>query len=227
MIDDTGYIVTFKQFDPLYTMDLSDPAHPAVLGQLDIPGYSAYLHPVGDNLLLGIGQNIDTATNEPSGTQISLFDVSDLKHPKLLQQAALGQGWSEAEQDHHAFLYWPATNLVVVPFGQQAVGMKVSRTSGIAELGRIIHTQANQAYLPQIHRSVVVRSSLLTVSDSGVAANSISTLASLGWAGFPVASPTPVPVPGPLPAPGAVTTGKGISTGAAAASTGIAVAPRK
>src|SRR5690242_11705971 len=57
-IGNTGYVVTFKQVDPLHTLDLSDPAHPQLLGSVTIPGYSAYLHPIGDNLLLGIGQDI-------------------------------------------------------------------------------------------------------------------------------------------------------------------------
>jgi uncharacterized secreted protein with C-terminal beta-propeller domain len=199
MIGNAGYVVTFKQVDPLYTIDLSDPANPQVLGQLTIPGYSAYLHPINDNLLLGIGQNVDPQTNEPTGTQVSLFDVSDLKHPTLLYRSALGQGWSAAESDHHAFLYWPATGLVVVPFGQQAVGMRVSRTTGITELGRIVQTEANLSSLPQINRSVVVGSSLLTVSDAGVKASGLSSLASLGWAGFPTPTPPPVPLPYPMP----------------------------
>ena len=209
-IGNAGYVVTFKQVDPLYTLDLSDPAHPQVLGELTIPGYSAYLHPIGDNLLLGIGQDVDPTTNEPTGTQVSLFDVSDLKHPTRLYHSSLGQGWSAAESDHHAFLYWPATGLVVVPFGQQAVGMHVSRTAGITELGRIVHTEANQSYLPQINRSVVVGTSLLTVSDFGVKASGLSSLASLGWAGFP----TPTPTPTPVPLPGAIN-GKTIGGGVA------------
>jgi len=219
MIGDTGYVVTFKQVDPLFTIDLHDPANPQVLGQIDIPGYSSYLHPITDNLLLGIGQNVDTTTNEPTGTQVSLFDVSDLKHPTRLVSYALGQGWSAAESDHHAFLYWPAANLVVVPFGQQAVAMKVTK-SGISELARIFQSQANQATLPQILRSLVVRNALLTVSDSGVAANSLSSFSSLGWAAFPTPTPSPVPVPlpSPVPAPG-VSTGKAVG-GAA----GVAVA---
>jgi uncharacterized secreted protein with C-terminal beta-propeller domain len=216
MIGNDGYVVTFKQVDPLYTVDLSDPAHPQVLGELTIPGYSAYLHPVSDNLLLGVGQNVDPNTNEPTGTQISLFDVSDLKNPTRLVTYSLGQGWSAAESDHHAVLYWPATGLVVVPFGQQAVGVHVSRTSGITELGRIVHSQANNSYLPQINRSVVVRGSLLTESDAGVAANSLSSLSSLGWAAFPTPAPTPYPGPIPLPA-GGVVGGKPVGTGIAVA----------
>lgn len=183
MLGDTGYVVTFRQVDPLYTLDLHDPAAPRVLGELDLPGYSSYLHPISDSLLLGIGQNVDAQTNEPSGTQVSLFDVSDLAHPKRLAEAKLGQGWSAAESDHHAFLYWPPTGLVVVPFGQQAVAMHVSR-AGIRELGRIVHGAAN-AQPPQIDRSVVVGRALYTVSSAGVQANDLSSLAKLGWAPFP------------------------------------------
>ena len=197
-IGNDAYVVTFHQVDPLYTLDLSDPAHPAVLGELTIPGYSAYLHPIGDNLLLGIGQDVG-ANNEPTGTQISLFDVSDLKNPTRLFHYSLGTGWSAAESDHHAFLYWPATNLVVVPFGQQAVGVKVTRATGITELGRIVQTDAGASYLPQIERALVVRDTVLTVSSAGVKSNSLSTFANLGWAAFPASTTgtgigiTPVP----------------------------------
>ena len=201
MIGNTGYVVTFRQVDPLYTLDLSDPAAPKVVGELDLPGYSSYLHPVGDGLLLGIGQNVDAKTNEPSGTQVSLFDVSNLAKPVRLAEADLGQGWSAAESDHHAFLYWPQTNLVVVPFGQQAVALHVSKT-GIEELGRIAHSKARQAQLPQIDRSVVVGSALFTISSGGVASNDLSSLASLGWVAFPAPAPTPMPAPGPVPLPG-------------------------
>jgi uncharacterized secreted protein with C-terminal beta-propeller domain len=197
MMGDTGYVVTFKQVDPLYTIDLGDAAHPRLLGQLELPGYSSYLHPITDNLLLGIGQSVERQANEPAGTQVSLFDVSDLKHPRRLFVARLGQGWSVAESVHHAFLYWPATNLVVIPFGQQAVAMRVSRSAGITELGRIVHDQARQSELPEVDRSVVVGKELLTVSSAGVASNALATFARLGWAAFPEAGPAPKPVPFP------------------------------
>jgi uncharacterized secreted protein with C-terminal beta-propeller domain len=197
MIDATGYVVTFRQVDPLFTLDLHDPASPKVLGQLDLPGYSSYLHPISAHLLLGIGQNVDPQTNEPSGTQVSLFDVSDLAHPKRVAEARLGQGWSAAESDHHAFLFWPPTALVVVPFGQQAVAMHVSRSSGIDELGRIVHVEAQQSQLPQIDRSVVVGKALFTVSSAGVAGDDLTSLARIGWAAFPQPEPQPVPLPVP------------------------------
>jgi uncharacterized secreted protein with C-terminal beta-propeller domain len=192
MIGDTGYVVTFRRIDPLYTLDLHDPAAPKVLGELEIPGYSSYLHPVGSDLLLGIGQYVAPNANEPSGTQVSLFDVKNPRHPTRLAEARLGQGWSAAESDHHAFLYWPATGVVVVPFGQQAVAMHVGR-SGIRELGRVNHSRSRQSQLPQIDRSVVVGRGLFTISSGGVAANDLSTLVSLGWAAFPEA-PQPKPV---------------------------------
>jgi uncharacterized secreted protein with C-terminal beta-propeller domain len=191
-VGNTGYVVTFRQVDPLYTVDLSDPTHPQVLGQLILPGYSAYLHPIGDNLLLGIGQDVDPTTNEPTGTQISLFDVSDLKNPKRLQEASLGRGWSEAESDFHAFLWWPATSLLMVPFQQQALGFHVNRAAGIQQLGTVTHQNGNLNYLPQINRSVVVGDSVLTVSDAGVESSSISTLAPQGWVSFPAVPTGPI-----------------------------------
>jgi uncharacterized secreted protein with C-terminal beta-propeller domain len=182
-VGDVGYVVTFRQIDPLYTVDLSDADRPRVLGELKIAGYSAYLHPIGDDLLLGVGQNADPQGRR-LGAQLSIFDVSNLRRPTLLHHAALGPGWSEAESDHHAFLFWPRTGLVVIPIDVRAVGFRVGRTRGIDEVARIEHTR-NAA----IHRSLVVGDAVLTVSDAGVKASSLATLADRGWAAFPPAEP--------------------------------------
>ncbi len=183
-VGDVGYVVTFRQIDPLYTLDLAVAEQPRVLGELKIPGYSAYLHPIGDDLLLGIGQDA-TDEGRATGTQVSIFDVSDLRRPSRLHRLTLGPGWSEAESDHHAFLFWPRTGLVVVPFEQRAVALRVGRTNGISQLGRVEHPSARVAYAPGIRRSLVVRNAVLTVSDSGVRSNSLQSLAGLGWAAFP------------------------------------------
>ncbi len=187
-VGDTGYVVTFRQIDPLYTIDLAVPEQPRVVGELKIPGYSAYLHPIGDDLLLGIGQDA-TEDGRPTGTQVSVFDVSDLRRPTRLHRLALGAGWSEAESDHHAFLFWPRTGLVVIPFDQRAVGLRVSRTSGIAQVGRVEHPTPRALYEPGIRRSLVVRNAVLTVSDSGVKSSSLQTFGALGWAAFPPPEP--------------------------------------
>jgi uncharacterized secreted protein with C-terminal beta-propeller domain len=180
---DVGYVVTFRQIDPLYTLDLADPDRPRVLGELKIPGYSAYLHPIGEDLLIGIGQDV-TDEGRPAGTQLSLFDVSDLRRPSRLHKQSLGLGWSAAESDHHAFLYWPRTGLVVVPFGMQAAAFHVGRARGIDELGRVEH-DGGAPYSGAILRSLVMRDTLLTVSAAGVKSNSLATLTPLGWAPLP------------------------------------------
>ena len=108
-----AYVVTFRQTDPLYVIDLADPTNPRVTGELKIPGYSAYLHPVGDGLLLGVGQSADL-TGFTTGTQLSLFDVSDPTNPQQISTLPIG-GYSEAEWDHKAFLYWPEDGTIVIP----------------------------------------------------------------------------------------------------------------
>ena len=87
-IGDVGYVVTFRQVDPLYTLDLSQPARPRVVGELKIRGYSAYLHPLAADLLLGIGQDA-SERGTTLGTQVSLFDVSDPARPSRLHQWAV------------------------------------------------------------------------------------------------------------------------------------------
>lgn len=74
---DTGYFVTFKQVDPLFSVDLSDPENPQVIGELKIPGFSEYLHPYGDGKLLGIGMSVDEQSVTTDGIKISMFDISD------------------------------------------------------------------------------------------------------------------------------------------------------
>ena len=186
-MDDVGYVVTFRQVDPLYTLDLSDPQKPAVRGELKILGFSSYLHPIGKDLLLGLGQDANEQ-GQTQGTQLSLFDVSDLSAPTRLHQQSLGESTSSAaEHDHHAFLYWPPTKLTVVPVSayrpedqfQGAVGFRVERDTGIAEIGRAEHEGGF------IIRSLVANGRLLTVSDRGVLASTLDTLAPVAFAPFP------------------------------------------
>jgi hypothetical protein len=121
-IADAGYVVTFKRVDPLYTIDLSSPTSPRVAGQLELEGYSAYLHPIAAGLLLGIGQAVGQQ-NEPAGTQLELLDVSNPAAPRLLARATLGGGSSsQVQYDHHAFLFWPPTALAVLPVSIYPVG---------------------------------------------------------------------------------------------------------
>ena len=97
----TGYVVTFRQTDPLYVVDLSDPKSPSAAGELHLPGFSSYLHPVGDGLVVGIGR-AGTEDGRLQGAQAQLFDVADPRSPRLVDQEPLGAD-SPAGNDHLAF----------------------------------------------------------------------------------------------------------------------------
>jgi uncharacterized secreted protein with C-terminal beta-propeller domain len=107
---------TVRQTDPFYTVDMSDPTNPTVVGELKILGFSNYLHPVSDNLILAIGQNA-TETGMANGLQISLFDVSDFSNPTRVKNYVEGGTWSssEAQYDHKAFRYLPLSKLLILP----------------------------------------------------------------------------------------------------------------
>jgi hypothetical protein len=87
---DFAVVVTFRQTDPLYTIDFSDPEHPRALGALKISGYSGYLHPIGGGLLLGLGQDA-TLQGQLLGAQVAVFDISDLTDPRRVDKLSLGQ----------------------------------------------------------------------------------------------------------------------------------------
>ncbi|MFT7600777.1 MAG: putative secreted protein with C-terminal beta-propeller domain, partial [Acidimicrobiales bacterium] len=147
---DIATVVTFRQTDPLYTIDLSDPTNPTVLGELKILGYSAYLHPISDTLVIGVGQDA-TEEGRTTGTQVSLFDISDLENPVRLSQWHLPGGWTQAEFNPRAFLYWAAEDLLVLPvnvWGYEqgaesflgAVALDVSENV-VSERARITHAE--------------------------------------------------------------------------------------
>ncbi len=94
---DEAYVVTFRQIDPFYVLDLSIPTAPKVVGELKIPGYSAYLEPLGDNLVLGVGR-------EGNGVKLSVFDVSNPAQPVEKSKYLIKDSWTEVEGNHHAFL---------------------------------------------------------------------------------------------------------------------------
>ena len=143
--------MTFRQTDPLYVLDLRDAAAPKVVGELKIPGYSGYLHPVGEDLLLGVGQSgVDAGNRGQPGVQFSLFDISDPASPRRIDTQTYGGGAAAAEFDPKAFLYWQPRNLIIAPTnvhgdfrGQGAFsGLVLLRANadGLKELGRLAST---------------------------------------------------------------------------------------
>ncbi|MEV4535591.1 beta-propeller domain-containing protein [Asanoa sp. NPDC049518] len=179
-----GYVVTFRQTDPLYTLDLGDPSSPVVRGELKINGYSSYLHPLDAGRLVGVGQDADSR-GRVLGAQISVFDVSSLADPRRVAQHRVKDGWSEAEGDPHAFLYWPASKLLVVPMSASSqYGMLALRVteSGLEEVGTVRHPSTpSLGYEPMIRRSLIVDGTLWTVSDAGVRATDSTSLRDQAW----------------------------------------------
>ena len=199
-IGTVGYVVTFRQIDPLYAIDLSDPTKPVTVGELKIPGFSAYLHPIADGLVLGVGFDGDDV-GQLLGLQLSLFDVSDLAAPKRIHQAPLGEafGWSEAIFDPHAFLYWGKSKLAVLPIESYswdeinmvetgfsgALGYSIDAQAGILPVGQIQHTPAQDlGWKPPIRRSLVIGDQILTLSDLGLKASLIGDLSDAAWLEF-------------------------------------------
>ena len=107
-IRDAGYVVTFKQTDPFYVLDLSRPAKPQLKGELKIPGYSSYLHPLTDTMILGVGK-------EDQQVKLSLFDVSDPTDPVEADKYSLDEYWTDVENTHHAFLQDPKFETFFIP----------------------------------------------------------------------------------------------------------------
>jgi len=188
-VGDKAYLVTFVQTDPLFDIDLSDPAAPVLLGELEIPGFSNYLQPVGDGLLLGIGQEREAGTPN-THVHATLFDVSDGSNPTQITRQYLTENtqwsWSDAQFDHHALLYSAEDGLLVVPvygsgydaetgtysYEQLLKVMRVTPT-GLEVIGDI-HTDQS------VFRTVRIGEVLYAVSDASVTAYSLSDLTQIG-----------------------------------------------
>ncbi|MFC3032926.1 beta-propeller domain-containing protein [Pseudoalteromonas fenneropenaei] len=113
-VDERAYIVTFERVDPLYVLDLSSSTAPNLVGSLEVSGYSAYLQPLDNHLLLGIGQQTDIQQDPQgnprivsTGTKVSLFNVADLNNPQLIAAEVIAGAYSPVEFDYHA-LSWLA-----------------------------------------------------------------------------------------------------------------------
>lgn len=122
-IGDKAYIITYRETDPLYVLDLKDPKNPKILGKLKIPGYSTYLHPIGNNKLIGIGKD------ENRKIKISLYDVSNYENPKEIDKYSLPEYWSEALYNPHAILWDKDNKLFVIPVQNHAYIFKIGENN--------------------------------------------------------------------------------------------------
>ncbi len=194
-----GFLVTFRRIDPLFTLDLADPTNPEIKGELKIPGYSDYLHPLGDSHLIGVGRAVVTMSSwggeEPGAAQLSLFDVSDLSNPTLVQQIELGgiHSWSYVSYTHKAFTLMPEQGLLAMPMQLTDVGttyseydldpfrgvvcFDVDTETGFTERGRITAVDSSDDYYRLWYpgrypwfRAAFIDNTLYAISADGVAA---------------------------------------------------------
>ena len=153
-LDDRAYAVTFERIDPLYVLDLADATDPFIAGELQVTGFSDFLHPVTDDLLLGLG----TAGN--GGIKVELFDVSDIADPLSRGQLTLGErgSYSEATYDRHAFTYQSDVNGV----DRFTIPANVYTSDGITA------SYTSALYLFEIHNKMMPNlASLLSVGSIG------------------------------------------------------------
>lgn len=203
---DKLFMVTFKQVDPLFVIDLSDKTKPEILGYLKIPGFSEYLQMYDETHLIGIGK--DTYTEKEitrtKGVKVSMFDISDFENPKEVDSVTIGDegSYSEAENDHKALLLSKNKNLLVLPITEvtgkyeydkngyftnkvwQGAYVYSLSENGFKEKGKISHDETkpkdNVYYYPDynfnVKRSIFMDENLYTISTKKIKINNLETL---------------------------------------------------
>ena len=189
---DLGYVVTFNQTDPLYVVDLSNPEDPALSGQVSLSGYSSFLQPLGNGLLLGVGQAVDQELRT-EGLQLEVFNVAQPGQPVLDSRQQLGWGASSAaEYDPHALLWWPQSKLLVLPVDNYSASAatsaadvwSVSASGLLSQLGTLSQPGSSQSGYPEIERAVIVGNDIYTLSEQGVMVSDMSSLSEVAWLAY-------------------------------------------
>jgi len=176
-LGDTLYLVTFLRTDPLFIIDLSNPTHPSLTGELVVPGFSSYLHQVGDGRLVGIGVENGTL-------KLSLYNVSDPTMPvETGKVMAPTWAWSVALWDHHAFMFETSAGIIAIPvqlftaYGGSDAGAYLVQVNGDAlELLGLVRNQNDSGQ----SRCVMIGGLLYTITDTSVSAWDIGSLTEVG-----------------------------------------------
>lgn len=186
---DRCYLVTFRQVDPFFVIDLSNPVEPGVLGYLKIPGFSGYLHPYDENYVIGIGR-------EGSNVKLSLFDVTDVTSPVETAKFVVQGGWSDTPvlADHKAFLFDKSKQLLALPvliswiavrgeyykgFWQGEYVFNISAGDGFVLKGEVTHQENDMQSSDSnysVRRALYIDNGLYTVSNKKVKVNSLEDL---------------------------------------------------
>ncbi len=183
---DIGYVVTYRQVDPLFTVDLSDPSNPKILSELKVPGFSTYLHPFGDGLLLGFGQNSDEESGEIQGLKLSMFDTSDPTAVTEQHATVVGEGYllSGALYNAKAMLVDVEKNLIGFSMEDEYMVYSYSPESGFQRIASLtLREDGTDEYKYEL-RGFYVEDVFYLFGPSGLAAfsmNDFSRLSTLLW----------------------------------------------
>jgi hypothetical protein len=211
-----GYVVTYKKVDPLFTLDLRSPSAPRIAGELKIPGFSTYIHPLADDHLLTIGRETIPGGRDFDWFQelsLQVFDVSDLSNPRLRHKEVFGNrsSSSDALYDHKAFNFFASRGLLAIPFSDYQASrggrwrsslevFQVSVGGGVVPVGSVDHTDLQRperyagypwGYSPHVRRSVMMEDYVYSISLGGLKVNSVRDLSGAALAA--VTFPDPLP----------------------------------
>jgi hypothetical protein len=193
LVGTRGFAITARQIDPLFTFDLADPASPRLVGELEMPGFISYLHPIDETHLLGVGAQRDGGLNQ---VKVTLLDVADLAKPAEVSTLLVGEGWSwsEALWDPKAFTWFGARKLLAIPFADwgSTSGLTadlrlfhVDGATGITPAGALsmadvyLHGDADGfswSWSPYVRRSILADDYVYAVSDAGVRSAAVADL---------------------------------------------------
>ena len=183
---DTGYIVTFRNTDPLFTLDLADPTAPKILGELKLPGYSAYLHPIGDGYMVGIGYDGNEQNANFDTVKVSVFDVTDPRSPKESDTFVIKNAETDVNNDPKAFISSESMGFIGIPVrhydSNPDIEMVLSYKIIRIEKGKIISHEGfthpdltHVKYGYRLFRGTYIGEKLYTVSLETVAEHSMSS----------------------------------------------------
>jgi len=185
---DKAYVVTFEKTDPLFVIDISNGEEPKILGKLELPGYSTYLHPYDENTLIGIGKEVKIERRYYGevevnvGVKVSLFDVSDYSNPKEMHTLILDdKSYANVEFNHKAVLFSKDKNLLAFPISRfdekdketknEYLVLSIDLENGISERKRINHGYNKTEYgkyMVEIDRGLYIDNNLYTLSSKKI-----------------------------------------------------------
>ena len=182
---DTGYVVTFRNTDPLFTLDLSDPTAPKILGEVKLPGYSAYLHPIGDGYMVGIGYDGDEEIVKWGTVKVSVFDVRDLLNPKETDTFVIKDAETDVNGNPKAFISSKSMGFIGIPVRhydsnpdyEYVLSYKIIKIQN----GKIIshkgftHPNDMPKYGYQLFRGTYIGEKLYTINMNMVAEHSLTS----------------------------------------------------